>query len=408
MGFSIFNHLQKLISISTVIHIEQLKKTTPLHNSRDEYDVAIVGGGLSGLAIAIQLSALKYKVVLFEKEKYPFHKVCGEYISLESWDFLQSLGVDLDALHVSIITRLQISSVKGNLLEQFLPLGGFGISRYILDNKLVELARVNGVNVLENTKVNDVLFSGNQFYIDAGKQYSAKIVCGGYGKRSNIDIKWKRPFILTTKNKLNNYLGIKYHIKANFPDDTIALHNFDNGYCGIVKIEDDKYCLCYLTTAANLEKCKGNIKIMEDTILSKNPYLKQILHECERLYDVPLTISQISFEKKSQSENHVLMIGDAAGMITPLCGNGMSMALHGSKLAAKAIDSFLQKNISRREMEQQYTKHWKQQFGRRLKTGRQIQSLLGKGNITTLFIRLVKPFPTLINFLIRQTHGKTF
>lgn len=408
MGFSIFNHLQKLISISTVIHIEKIKKTTPLHNSRDEYDVAIVGGGLSGLAIAIQLSALKYKVVLFEKEKYPFHKVCGEYISLESWDFLQSLGVDLDALHVSIITRLQVSSVKGNLLEQFLPLGGFGISRYVLDNKLVQLARANGVNVLENTKVNDVFFSGNQFYIDAAKQYSAKIVCGGYGKRSNIDIKWKRPFILTTKNKLNNYIGIKYHIKADFPDDTIALHNFDNGYCGIVKIEDDKYCLCYLTTAANLEKCKGSIKTMEDTILSKNPYLKKILQDSERLYDVPLTISQISFEKKSQTENHVLMIGDAAGMITPLCGNGMSMALHGSKLAAKAIDLFLMGSSSRSEMEEQYSKQWKKQFGSRLKIGRTIQSLLGRRKITSLFIRIIKPFPTLINFLIRQTHGKSF
>ena len=201
------------------------------------YDVAIVGGGLAGLALAIQLSAVGHTVILFEKEQYPFHKVCGEYISLESWDFLQNLGVDLDALQVSHITKLQVSSVTGNLLEQFLPLGGFGISRYVLDNKLVQLARVNGVTVLENTKVNDIAYTFNHFTIDAGKPYNAKVVCGSYGKRSNIDIRWKRPFTAASKSKLSNYVGVKYHIKAHFPDDTIALHNFDNGYCGIVKIE---------------------------------------------------------------------------------------------------------------------------------------------------------------------------
>ncbi|MEO5947561.1 MAG: FAD-dependent oxidoreductase [Chitinophagaceae bacterium] len=389
-------------------HIEKKRKVFPLYNKGDIYDVAIIGGGLAGLALAIQLSAAKHKVVLFEKEEYPFHKVCGEYISLESWDFLENLGVDLNRLNVSHITKLQVSTVEGKLLEQFLPLGGFGISRYVLDTILAQLAKSNGVTLLENTKVNDIIFKEDGFYIDAVKKYTAKIVCASYGKRSNIDIKWKRPFTAALKNKLSNYIGVKYHIKTNFPDDTIALHNFENGYCGVVKIEADKYCLCYLTTAANLEKSGGSIKAMEENILSKNPHLQQLLNESERLYDTPLTISQISFEKKSQIENHVLMIGDAAGMITPLCGNGMSMALHGSKLAAKAIDSYLKGRINRSKMEQRYCKQWQLKFSKRLKMGRRIQSLLGRGKITSLFIRLLKPFPELINFLIRQTHGKSF
>ena len=47
-------------------------------------DCGIVGGGLAGLTLAIQLADAGYAVVLFEKEKYPFHKVFGEYISMES------------------------------------------------------------------------------------------------------------------------------------------------------------------------------------------------------------------------------------------------------------------------------------------------------------------------------------
>src|SRR5204863_2280291 len=103
------------------------------------------------------------------------------------------------------------------------------------------------------------------------------------------------------------------------------------------------------------------------------------------LYDAPLTISQISFDKKSQIEDHVLMIGDAAGMITPLCGNGMSMALHGSKIAADLIDQFLQNKISRTQLEKMYSRQWKRQFGRRLKIGRIVQRLFGRNYLTNIF-----------------------
>jgi menaquinone-9 beta-reductase len=371
--------------------------------------VAIVGGGLAGLALSIQLAKQGHTVIVLEKEQYPFHRVCGEYISMESWDFLKSLGVELEKMKVPIITRLQVSAVNGKLLQQKLPLGGFGISRYLLDHELVIIARATGVVVQENTKVNDIVFNQAEFNIDAfPKSYRAKVACGSYGKRSNIDIKWKRPFSFAAKNKLNNYIGVKYHIKTNFPIDTIALHNFENGYCGLVKIEDDKYNLCYLTTADNLQKSKGDIKTMEQKILGANPHLKKIFAESKKLYDVPVTISQISFDKKSQVENHVLMIGDAAGMITPLCGNGMSMALHGSKIATIHVHDLLQGNITRAEMEKQYSLQWQRQFAHRLIMGRWIQRLFGSKWRTNFFISLVKPFPRLVRFLIKQTHGKPF
>ncbi len=374
-----------------------------------DFDVAIVGGGLAGLSLSIQLANLGHRVVLFEKEQYPFHKVCGEYISLESWNFLVRLGLDLEKIRPPVISMLQVSAVNGKISEHKLPLGGFGISRYKLDHCLAQLARAAGVTVLENTKVSQVSFEGSIFLLETSRQkYTAKLAGGSFGKRSNIDIRWQRKFIIAAKNRLNNYVGVKYHVKTNFPSDTIALHNFDNGYCGIVKIEDDKYCLCYLTTSANLQRCNGSVKEMERAILCQNPHLQAIFSNSEFLYKEPLTISQISFDKKEQVENHVLMIGDAAGMITPLCGNGMSMALHASKLATEQIDRFLKNKITRLEMEQHYRLQWKKYFSHRLKTGRRVQRLFGHKWITNYFIALARSFPKLIDSLIRQTHGEPF
>src|SRR5258708_13449414 len=100
------------------------------------YDVIITGGGLAGLSLSIQLVRAGYRVALFEKETYPYHKVCGEYISLESWNFLEELGLPLSDWNLPIIRRLLLSSPNGQSLEQELPLGGFGISRYKIDAAL--------------------------------------------------------------------------------------------------------------------------------------------------------------------------------------------------------------------------------------------------------------------------------
>ena len=373
------------------------------------YDLAIVGGGLAGLALSVQIAKRGYRVVLFEKENYPFHKVCGEYISLESWNFLQQLGVDLSSLNVSHIKRLQVSDISGVCFEQPLPLGGFGISRYKLDHTLAEIAKQTGAIIHEQTRVNDIQFSNDHFSIESTKgNFKAKVVAGSFGKRSNLDVKWKRPFIVAKKNKLNNYIGVKYHIRYNFPDDLIALHNFKNGYCGISKVEGDQYCLCYLTTAGNLQSSNNDIRKMEQNILSDNPHLKKIFNECEMLWKEPVVISQISFARKNLVEDHVLMIGDAAGMITPLCGNGMSMAMHASKIAAEQILNFLEGTISRQTMEQEYAKKWNKLFANRLKTGRMLQRLFDIQWLTTLTVRLGRSFPSLIRSLIRQTHGDPF
>ena len=374
-----------------------------------QYDIAIIGGGLAGLSLAILAANASYKVVLFEKETYPFHKVCGEYISLESYDFLIRIGLPLQDWNLPIIKKLQVSDVNGKLYDFKLDLGGFGISRYTIDNALYNLAKQKGVDIFTNEKVSEVNLINDAHIIQTNtKKITTNIVAGAYGKRSNLDIKWKRNFAEQKLNKLNNFIGVKYHIKTGFAKDKIALHNFKNGYCGISAIEDDKHCLCYLTNAENLSANNNSIQQMQENVLCKNPVLKKIFTEADFLYAVPLTISQISFDKKSQTENHVLLLGDAAGMITPLCGNGMSMAMHGAKLAFIEINKYLRQKISRTQMEENYKNNWNKNFASRLATGRIVQKLMGNNTSTSMFLKLMNSFPFLPKTLIKSTHGKPF
>ncbi len=373
------------------------------------YDIAIIGGGLAGLSLAIQAASKGYKTILFEKETYPFHKVCGEYISFESKPFLESLGLPLNTMELPSIKQLQLSDCNGHLYQFGLPLGGFGISRFSLDDQLYKIALAKGVDVQIGTKVSDVKFDNDVFTIQhSNESVTASIVAGCYGKRSNIDVKLKRSFLYQKPNNLNNYIGVKYHIKYQHNRNVITLHNFKNGYCGLSAIEDGKSCLCYLTTEENLRSNGNSIHQMEQQVLGKNPLLRQVFQNAEFLYEKPLTISKVNFNNKTHHESHILMMGDAAGMITPLCGNGMSMALHASKLAFKAIDLYLSNSIDRNEMEAVYSNSWKNQFDKRLLVGRTVQQLFGGTTSTSVFLKVMHAIKPLSKLIIRSTHGKAF
>jgi flavin-dependent dehydrogenase len=370
-----------------------------------KHEVAIIGGGLAGLCLAIQLADAHVNVVLFEKENYPFHKVCGEYVSMESYPFLESLGLPLASLNLPKIRHLKVSAPNGTVLEHPLGLGGFGISRFTLEASLAALAINKGVQLMAGTKVNEVYFNVNEFELRSTQGiFHAKLVYGAYGKRAVIDQQLKRPRPITQRK----YIGVKYHVQLEFPDNLIELHNFKNGYCGISKVDGDKFCLCYLSDVENLKEHQYDIKTMEAKVLMKNPFLKKYFNEATFLYDAPLTISQISFTKKAAVHEHVLMLGDAAGNIAPLCGNGMSMAMHASKLAFILTQDFLLHKISRSQLEAYYMKLWDSHFTQRIKIGALLQQTFGKEILTNLSIGLLSKLPSITARLIEMTHGKPF
>ena len=365
------------------------------------YDIIIIGGGLAGLVSSIQLSKGGKKVLLIEKKKYPFHRVCGEYISNETRPFLTSIGLDFEKLEVKEITKFQFTSPSGRVLETNLDLGGFGISRYKIDEELYHLAEQHGVEFLLENTVENVDFQQDKFTVKtAFNTFESKYVIGTFGKRTKLDATLHRDFF----NKRSPYIGVKYHIKTDFPKDLIALHNFKDGYCGISAIEDDKYCLCYLTTRENLKQ-HGTIAAMERNILWKNPHLQKIFAESEFLYDKPEVINEISFAPKTTIENHILMAGDSAGLITPLCGNGMAMAIHGAKLLS---DSILQNFSDRELVENIYQKDWKKHLKQRLWIGRNVQKLFGNEVVSEIALTTMKTFKPLLGAVVKATHGEVF
>lgn len=365
-------------------------------------NVIIIGGGLAGLTSGIHLSRLGIPVKIFEKNSYPRHKVCGEFISNEILPYFEFLGIDISELKPTSISKTTISLESGKAISSNLPLGGFGISRFALDHFLYKKALENGCEVIFES-VKDILFKNEKFHITThnNKVTKATIVLGAFGKRSNLDQKLSRNFI----QKKSPWLAVKAHYSGTFPNDCVELHNFKGGYCGVSKVENDAVNICYLADYKTFKQYK-NIEEYQSKVLYKNPHLKRIFENSHVLFKKPITISQISFEKKKCVEDHVLMIGDTAGLIHPLCGNGMAMAIHSGKIASELVADFIKGTISRAELEKKYKTAWGKNFKQRIKTGRTLASILRINALSKIIMQIIIRFPFLLPKIIRKTHGK--
>ena len=350
-------------------------------------DVLIIGGGLAGLTNAILLQKNGYQVSVFEKKKYPFHRVCGEYISNEVLPFLEYLNIGISESGYSRINRLAVTSVSGKIMHADLKMGGFGLSRFKLDHLMYEEATRLGVRFIFE-RVDNIKFEEDKFKITTPGNivYESAIAIAAHGKRSNLDQKLNRRFFL----QRSPYLGVKYHINTEFPKNLIRLDNFQGGYCGVSK----RY---------------SGIAEMEEEVLFKNPYLKSLYKNSEFLFKTPEVINEISFEKKTLVENHLLFCGDSAGMITPLCGNGMAIAIHSAKILTECIMRNAKKGsaLNRIALENNYRLRWEKEFKMRLNSGRLIQKLFGNTVISDISVSTLNKFPGITQMLVKKTHGET-
>jgi flavin-dependent dehydrogenase len=365
-------------------------------------DILIIGGGLAGLTAALHFQKAGIAAILIEKDTYPHHKVCGEYVSNEILPYLQWLDADPALLHPSLITKLQFSTLSGRSIYTRLPLGGFGVSRYQLDNFLYEKFVARGGCVIQDT-VSNVEFKKDTFtvFTQTEQQFTARQVIGAYGKRSSIDLKLKRQFM----QHKSPFLAVKAHYSGEFEHDLVALHNFKGGYCGVSKIEDQKINICYMADYKTFKTHK-NTMIYQEKVLYQNKYLKDIFERCTPLFETHLTISQLSFGAKEPVTDHILMIGDTAALIHPLCGNGMAMAVHSAKICTELLIQFLNGNISgRTALEKRYIISWNQHFNSRLWMGRTLSAIFRKEYIADKLITAMVRMPFILPLLIKKTHG---
>lgn len=372
------------------------------------FDVAVIGGGLAGCSAAITLAERGFEVVVFDAKSFPHHKVCGEFLSPNAQFYLRRLGVwpAIQTINPATVCHVSVTTPHGNCWHTALPGTGLGISRWTLDQILTQHAQSIGVTLLEKTSVSEVQGSlDTGFILNTRSQYGlqtfeSRTVIAAYGKTSNLD----RIFTRSVHARRSEFIALKNHFYGASLANSIELYTFPGGYCGLVEIEAEKTNLCLLVRQDVFRQVSdGNIERFITWMCRQNPAMGDWLHSAAQVYPRWMSISNFSFEPCNVIERDMLMAGDSAGLIAPLAGDGMEMALRGGRMAAFATQHLLTNQWSATEVRQNYTQLWHEAFSTRMSLARMLQFMLLRSPLADVGLRLLNRFPALGNFIIRQT-----
>ena len=122
-----------------------------------------------------------------------------------------------------------------------------------------------------------------------------------------------------------------------------------------------------------------------------------------RVTDKFIAVSQITFVPKGAFAGDVCMIGDTAGMIAPMCGDGMAMALRVAELGAPLVSAFLERQMTAARFREHYAQVWHREFGLRMRLGRWMHHAYCRPAVSRLGVGAVRRMPGLGRWLIRKT-----
>jgi len=310
-------------------------------NAHRSEDIVIVGGGLAGASAACLLGRQGLSPLLMERDPEPRHKVCGEFLSVEAQTYLAHLGIDLDSLGASQISRLRLYH-RERQTEAELPFLARGLSRKVLDEALLDKAMLHRARVMRGVTVRSVAAGETDSLIDAGSlgRIRAETLFLASGKHNVRGVKRPAP------GSMNDLIGFKMHYRLSKEQRTalngaIEVILFEQGYSGLQLIEDDIANLCLVVSQERLTragKCWDN---MIAQISRECPLLTDRLRGALALFDRPLSIFQIPYgfvHRSDPADSQALFrLGDQMGVIPSFTGEGMSMALHSGHLAASML-----------------------------------------------------------------------
>lgn len=288
----------------------------------------IVGGGPAGAAAAIALARAGTPATLLERHREQQDALCGGFLSWATLDRLATLGVEARTLGAHRVDRLALYAGT-HTAEARLPAAAAGLSRAVLDTALLAQATALGTGVERGVAVK------------AWEDGTLRLADGG-------TLAPERLLLATGKHDLRGLarprgatLGLRFRLAASpvldrLLDGRIELHLFRGGYAGLVRQEDGAN-LCLATDARRLADAEGRPDRLLAAIAREVPPLADRL-AAARSIGPAQAIANVPYGwRTGTTRPGIFRIGDQAGVIPSLAGEGIDIALATGLAAAAAM-----------------------------------------------------------------------
>ncbi len=340
-------------------------------------DVAIVGAGPGGSTLASLLARRGYSVALIDRDAFPRDKLCGEFLSYDALPIIDALGINLgDAPRIE---RCRVVS-RHRVYEFPFPHAARGVSRMLLDDTLLRCAVTSGARSITSMAT---AVARHSVTLEDGL-VNAAVVVGAWGRWGRFDQQLGRAFV---RDRSHRNFGFKRHYRGAGAEGVIELYSFAHGYLGVNDVEDGITNICGLVHARRLQGHKGRWDAFVETIRSEEPSLEAMYARYVPAQDGFLSSEPVIFRARSAVEEGIFMIGDASGVIDPLTGNGMAMALQSAVVALPFIVEALNGG-DRVTSENGYRARHAHLFGRRIAWSRRVALLLSRPALLDQVLRM--------------------
>jgi flavin-dependent dehydrogenase len=353
-----------------------------------EYDLIVAGAGPAGSACAITAARAGARVLLLEKDRFPRHKVCGEFVSSESLELLRGLlGEKKLSPHTHVGSARLFVDSKCLSLPVSPP--AQSIPRYDLDLALFQAAQRAGATTREGITIHEVQKKEAFLVITSEHSFTAKALVNTTGRWSKLT-----QFDVAGKEK---WLGLKAHFSEASPAPSVDLYFFPGGYCGVTPVDANSVNACAMV--------RSDVARSLDEVFAQEPQLKHRSHGWQPLF-AAVTTSPLYFRKPETEADGMMLAGDAAGFIDPFAGDGISLALQSGVLAAEKITPFLAGRYSWQDALQQYRLAYHKRFAPAFRNAARLRNALTAPKWIRNAALALASVPSVGRMLVRGTRAR--
>ncbi|HEY1799307.1 MAG TPA: FAD-dependent monooxygenase [Terriglobales bacterium] len=360
------------------------------------HDLIVIGAGPAGSSAAITAAQAGAKVLLLEKGRFPRHKVCGEFVSAESLELLSTLLAPQYAELLGEAIRIPQSRIflDGRVLQAEITPAASSIARFDLDLILWNSAAYVGVEVFEQTTVQNVSYAENFKVQTTRGEFVSRAVMDASGRWSNLTAK-------PAGTPREKWLGVKGHFVENSPPASVDLYFFDGGYCGVQPVE-----LAGNRSNGRINACamvRADVASNLEEIFELNSALRERRRDWQPLMDAVST-SPLIFRDPTPLRGNILLVGDAAAFVDPFIGDGISLALRSGATAARALRPCFQETIPLEQACENYQREYQKNLARVYQASSKIRRMLKvPRRIRKPFVFLLEKNPAITRYLVRKT-----
>jgi flavin-dependent dehydrogenase len=369
------------------------------------WDALVVGAGPAGAAAATVLARAGARVLLCERGTLPRHRLCGEFVSGESGEDLQEIGLDLRDTPALRIETAGVHAGSGHAAARLEPTG-WSVSRYFLDAWLARHAAASGAVLSARTRVAGLQGDPVRGYAAelAGERSGpvrARVIIAATGKRTAVGSQRRPP-------RARGWLALKVHFLAD-PElpQRVELHAFDGGYLGTCPVGGGRINVCAVARREALARhgYRGGAAGALHVLLEGLPEAAKLL--AGQRYDPASLQAESGMEFGTvAAADDVLRAGDAAGTPHPLVGDGMAMALRSGRIAAAHALLFLHGDLEAASLIPAYAAAWSAEFGARLRWARALHALLERPRLASPTLSVLGRWPRAFEYLVKRSRGQ--